>query len=560
MLFRRKMKRSLYILLAIIIVAFAAIVIVSYADREGRKLQVADSLFDRNLDSARIILESVDTTLLSDSEKAYLHLLRTRYYYYTRNPAWPSSIPDKVLPLLLRENNPDRLQEYYFWHGNSKFSEDLIPEAILDLTKSRYFLSVSSLPVDDKYSLFAHCYSVEARGWCIMGDLNQARALNDSATFMYARANKYMTMNRFTLLDKVAMYEAFSLNQEALRFINSIRRVFKDSEYKMMCDRAALLPLIALGETDSAKKILSGIREDTALYNSGRIRYAKALLAFHDKDYEKAKQELNVSRSYVNWRYGDYFNPIRYIKLEKDIATATGNYAEAMKKQDSISMYYQQRDLNSGLYSTRRSIETFHNQIRETAEKDARTARIITILVGTICFSVLLILFLIGWTLYKKHREKTEKLLNELDDLKIKDEIHRQNIQSLVGSHFNTLNRLCDDYIELSDLKDKTALKNEILKNLNAQIAEIRSDKFRKNLEDSVNTDLEGLFTRFKTLDNVSKEDEILFLYSAAGFSVKAIGVFLDLKKSSVYTRRRRLREKIEQSDSPYKEELLRFI
>ncbi len=556
----RKIKQNLYILPALLIIALAVIIIVSCADREGRKLELSDILFDRNLDSARIVLESVDTTLLSDEEMAFRDLLRTRLFYYTHNPEWPDSLPDHILPILLRQNNPSRLQEYYFWQGNYKSERGLYSEALSDIEKSKYYLRSSSFSEGERKALLAHCFNLQSEMWYRLGDLNQARANNDSAARLYALTNKYITMNRKAIIDKAAIYEAFNKNRDALLFLDSIKSVFKDSEFKNMRNRAALLPLIALGEIDSAKKILSSLKEDEEMYNSGRVRFVIARLALEEKDYEKALQEIKETRARVYWRYGDLFNPIRYIKLEKDIALAMGNYDEAMKKQDSITLYYQQRELNSGIYSAHKSIESFHNQIRETAEKDARTARIITILISIVGFTVLLILTLIVIIFQKRHKEKIERLLSELDDLKIKDEIHRQSIQSLVGSRFNSLNRLCDDYLELSDLKDKTALKNEILKNLNAQIAEIKSERFRKNLEDSVNSDLDGLFTRFKSLDNLSKEDEILFLYSAAGFSVKAISVFLDLKKSSVYTRRRRLREKIEQSDSPYKAELLQYI
>ena len=88
----------------------------------------------------------------------------------------------------------------------------------------------------------------------------------------------------------------------------------------------------------------------------------------------------------------------------------------------------------------------------------------------------------------------------------------------------------------------------------------MRSEKFRNELEKSVNIDLDELMVRFNNLKDLTEEDRNLFLYLASGFSIKAVGIFLDLKKSSVYSRRRRLREKIEQSDSSYKDELLSYL
>ena len=94
----------------------------------------------------------------------------------------------------------------------------------------------------------------------------------------------------------------------------------------------------------------------------------------------------------------------------------------------------------------------------------------------------------------------------------------------------------------------------------------------------SINNDEEG-YRRFESqvngyLDHVVehlKEDlsrkrplsprTVRFLcYTAAGFDTKTISVLLDMSLSTIYARRTRLRERIKEMDSPYKEQYLKYL
>ena len=94
----------------------------------------------------------------------------------------------------------------------------------------------------------------------------------------------------------------------------------------------------------------------------------------------------------------------------------------------------------------------------------------------------------------------------------------------------------------------------------------------------SINDDEEG-YLRFESqvngyLDNVVehlKEDlgrkrplsprSVRFLcYTAAGFDTRTISVLLDMSLSTIYARRTRLRERIKEMDSPYKDQYLKYL
>lgn len=153
-----------------------------------------------------------------------------------------------------------------------------------------------------------------------------------------------------------------------------------------------------------------------------------------------------------------------------------------------------------------------------------------------------------------------DELVMEIEELRNRDSERGARIGGLLAQRFESMNRLCDEYFNLNDIKDENLARNEIYKTLSAQLKEMGGESFRKKLEESLNENMDGLMTRFREAFPGDNESAILFLYFSSGFSAKAVGIFTKLKKSSVYSRRRRLREKIEQSSTPYRDEFLSML
>lgn len=153
-----------------------------------------------------------------------------------------------------------------------------------------------------------------------------------------------------------------------------------------------------------------------------------------------------------------------------------------------------------------------------------------------------------------------DNLVMEIEELRSRDTERGARIGGLLAQRFESMNRLCDEYFNLNDIENENIAKNEIYKTLSAQLKEMGSESFRKKLEESLNENMDGLMAKFREAFPGDNEAAVLFLYFGSGFSAKAVGIFTKLKKSSVYTRRRRLRERIEQSDTPYREEFLLML
>ena len=88
-----------------------------------------------------------------------------------------------------------------------------------------------------------------------------------------------------------------------------------------------------------------------------------------------------------------------------------------------------------------------------------------------------------------------------------------------------------------------------------------REKKQHALFEEQINRDLNNVVARLKTdLGKVSDEDTRFICYTIAGFDPNIVATLLNLSLSNVYTKRSRLRERIRQLDSPYKDEYLRVL
>lgn len=59
---------------------------------------------------------------------------------------------------------------------------------------------------------------------------------------------------------------------------------------------------------------------------------------------------------------------------------------------------------------------------------------------------------------------------------------------------------------------------------------------------------------------NLRDADYKLFLYLAAGFSLRTISIFLDSELGALYSRKSRLKQKINSSVSNFKEEFMEIV
>lgn len=156
----------------------------------------------------------------------------------------------------------------------------------------------------------------------------------------------------------------------------------------------------------------------------------------------------------------------------------------------------------------------------------------------------------------KKREHEISRLSLALDSKTSETEKLRLLVNNLFASHFETLNKLGNEYYECLDGSNPQIF----YRNLEKEINKLHRPDFIENLEKIVNECRNGAIDRLKSISSLTR-DEITFLtLTIAGLSPRAICLILDYKVKSIYTRRTRIKEKIEKSNNEYRDFILQLL
>lgn len=134
----------------------------------------------------------------------------------------------------------------------------------------------------------------------------------------------------------------------------------------------------------------------------------------------------------------------------------------------------------------------------------------------------------------------------------------RNKVNALYKSRLETLNMLCDAYFNNNE-SDKT--KQLFYRDVEKSILSLRDDKSVEELEVIVNEYLDDTIARVRSqLPELSMSDLKFLTYIYAGFSPRAVCVFMNIKMKTFYNRRNLLKERILASDAPDKERFVSLI
>ncbi len=155
----------------------------------------------------------------------------------------------------------------------------------------------------------------------------------------------------------------------------------------------------------------------------------------------------------------------------------------------------------------------------------------------------------------KEHSCNIEILKKNLDAKS--SDIMSKNVvmENLFRERWTTLNMLCNEYYEKGD---SPVLREKIIGSIEKELKKIGSKKSIEQIEEAVNKYCDGILDDLKReCPNLTERDVTLATLIMAGFSVKAISYLLGIKTGNLYMIRRRLIERISNSNAPDKE---RFI
>ena len=152
-----------------------------------------------------------------------------------------------------------------------------------------------------------------------------------------------------------------------------------------------------------------------------------------------------------------------------------------------------------------------------------------------------------------------QNLSNELELMKNRDLEAKQLMTELLEGRFAVVNELCATYYEYQGTpKEQKKIADEVKRYIKSISGDGNNIAALEHYVNKYNENIMGKLR--KEFPNIKKSECDMFLYMAAGFSSKAISVFICEKLEVVYNRKSRLRSKIKSSNSVYKDAFLQLM
>lgn len=124
--------------------------------------------------------------------------------------------------------------------------------------------------------------------------------------------------------------------------------------------------------------------------------------------------------------------------------------------------------------------------------------------------------------------------------------------KDLFEDHFKTLSILCDEYVEKEKAGEK--IKLSIFNSIRKEIYKVIDPKAMSKLENCLNECKDNIVFKFKSqFESMSEKDINFTMLVFANLSPRTVALLSGLTLSSYYTRKRRIKAKIENSNAPDK-------
>ncbi len=243
-----------------------------------------------------------------------------------------------------------------------------------------------------------------------------------------------------------------------------------------------------------------------------------------------------------------------HINLEFPFTSSFGQYDQLKIHTDKGII--RQFTSSEGQYEHEiRNLKKNHDEYVAESKRSVHNIRIV---------AAILLAFIIvgGGFVFIMLRRRLAKRRMEIEELSLMIEERsetnlalRRKVNELYKSRLDTLNMLCNGYF---DNNESEKMKEVFYKDVEKQILALRDNKSVEALEDIVNEYLDNTMLRIREqIPELTLNDLKFLTYIYAGFSPRAVCIFMNIKIKTFYNRRNMLKERILESDAPDREILV---
>ena len=522
----------------------------------SRAIDQAESLAEENPNKALEIISNIDKSQLRSSEiKARYALIYSEVSYYNRMLVNSDSLTRIAVAYYDKSNHHHERARAYFQHGMTLQLAGALPEAILALREAH-----NSLDNYKDNRLEGVVYRLE-------GDIYRASYLYRNSYNAYVEALQCFEREN---LPYHTHYTLYNMGQAAMKMRQTdlAEKLFIEArDYAIEVGNKDFLCAILhemceiyfqLGDKEKFSETVELFdRYDCVLWFVSHYYAMKAMATSNAGDTESAKQYAELATLDPSYDAN---------------AVERANYIICRNEGDNKGMVYwltamNERLRNALLASAEQPVMNYQldllNMTMERDEQQMRNMRHRMIAIYTIITMVLSILVAIMIHRRKQQKRDIQLYMETIHEL----QLTRQNTQEpltdavdkLYNDRLKDLNTLCETYYEHSDTSRHAT---KVFEQVRQTIEAIKSDEVRlAELESLVNSCRGGLMSKLREQCPKLNERELkVALYSFAGFSSRAICVFIDSNPTALSKLKYRIKTKIKESDATDAEQLISAI
>lgn len=515
--------------------------------QEMPDVERAESIVEDSPAEALEIIRNVDRDNITDREDlAHYALIYSEACYYNRILITNDSLTHIAVDYYKNSGDHEHRARSYFQHGLVMQLNDRMPEAILALMES-----LSSLESYDN----THLKGVVHR---TMGDIYRARYCYTNSLEAY---NEAYTCFAQLDLPYHCYYTKYNMGQVALRmhnydeaealFIEARDYAIENNDRDFLCAILHELCEIYLKKGDYAMcrtTVDMFEKYDCVLWFVSRYYAVNAIVTSEEGNNNEALRLVAIAESVDNRdeaiieeaKYHIYYNMGNHREanmwLERINARLDSRLLEAA---DQPVLNYQIDILQS-------SLEREEHELRVSRQRN------IAIYVSIAILLSLLLGFLRG-LMVKKNRD-IQRYIETIHDLQLTTNNTSDSLSEAVDHLYNDrltdLNQLCETYYEHSDTSRHAT---KVFEQVRQTIEAIKSDEARiAELEDLVNSCRGNLMVKLREqCPRLNSKEQRVVLYSYAGFSSRAICVFMETNPVALSKMKYRIKLKIKECDAP---------
>lgn len=516
----------------------------------------AEMLMEQHPDSALRIMHNVDRSQIhSNKDIAHYALVYSETYYYNSIFVADDSLTRVAAKYYKHSDDHDKRARAFFQHGQCLQQQRRMPEAILALTTS-----LNSLQHLDNPRLEGVVYrtigEIYCDSYCYSNSLNYFKLSHESFSKRdLPYHSHYALYNMGQVYKKMHDYD-----KAKEHFITARDYAIASNNLDFMCATLHELCEIYYREQDyvrCSETLALFDKYDCVLWFISRYHALKAIVTSEQGDNNEALRQIAIAESIEQ-------PEVAIIEEAKyHVYSNMGNKEQSLYWLEAIN-----KRLDTNLLTAAEQpvlnyqIDLLQHKLdQEAQEIRMRRQRNIAIYIAIAVFATLFLGF-IRSHISKKNRD-IEHYMDVIHELQLTNSntstVLSEAVDKLYNDRLTDLNRLCETYYEHSDTSRHAT---KVFERVRETIESIKSDEARlEELEALVNNCRGNIMTKVRQqCPKLNSKELRVVLYSYAGFSSRAICIFMESNPVALSKVKYRIKTKIKESGAEDAELLISAI